>query len=108
MRPSATANDAISKKIADMLRSLLGPNLREVLLFGSRARGDADPSSDYDVLVVLDADTAEARKKIDQVSGRLLDEQGVLVSLIPVSEGHFLAERYEPLYIRVRQEGVRL
>jgi predicted nucleotidyltransferase len=35
------------------LQSLYGDRLARLILFGSRARGDAEPESDYDVLVVL-------------------------------------------------------
>ena len=35
------------------LEQLYGPRLDRVVLFGSRARGDARPDSDYDVAVFL-------------------------------------------------------
>ncbi len=41
-------------KIKLGLRSLYGDRLRDVYLFGSYARGEADAESDVDVLVVLD------------------------------------------------------
>ena len=34
---------------------------RRVILFGSHARGDATPDSDFDLLVVVDDDTAPER-----------------------------------------------
>ncbi len=33
------------------------PEIRAVLLFGSRARGDARPDSDWDICVVVDGDS---------------------------------------------------
>ena len=36
-----------------------GPQLVEILLFGSKARGEASPSSDVDIVVILDLPTAE-------------------------------------------------
>lgn len=39
--------------IKDFVTSKYGPNLERIYLFGSRARGDAKPDSDWDVLVVL-------------------------------------------------------
>jgi uncharacterized protein len=36
------------------LTKLYGPRLKQILLYGSRARGDQRENSDYDVLVVLD------------------------------------------------------
>jgi len=38
------------------IREALGPNLRDLRLFGSKARGDARPDSDLDVLVVVAGD----------------------------------------------------
>jgi predicted nucleotidyltransferase len=41
------------------------PNVERVLLFGSRARGDARPDSDYDLLIVapdLPTDTARTAR----------------------------------------------
>jgi uncharacterized protein len=35
------------------LEALYGPRLVHLVLYGSQARGDAEPSSDIDVLVVL-------------------------------------------------------
>ena len=52
-------------------RALTGAGAREVLAFGSVARGDADPHSDIDLVVILDdleyrrrRDAAEALEKL--------------------------------------------
>lgn len=46
------------------LRHLLGPDLRDVVLFGSRAMGTNRPDSDYDIAVFVadDADIARSRR----------------------------------------------
>ena len=46
--------DPVVQEFAATLRQRLGPHLRQLLLFGSRARGDAQAGSDYDMLVVVD------------------------------------------------------
>lgn len=49
------ASDATARLIAfrDSVAQALPGAVHDVLLFGSRARGDASPDSDYDVAVVL-------------------------------------------------------
>ena len=57
----------LSKREADALqdfvariRAALGPNVREVQLFGSKARGDARADSDLDVLIVVEGERVRA------------------------------------------------
>ena len=64
---------AVEKTILDRLKSLLAKrvNVYKLILFGSRARGDAESSSDMDVLVVLDGTPTE--KDFDAVSDCALE-----------------------------------
>jgi predicted nucleotidyltransferase len=43
----------IARKLSRRLHKRLGSELRELRLFGSRAKGTFGPGSDYDILVVL-------------------------------------------------------
>jgi len=43
------------------LRSALGSHLVDIRLFGSVARGDAEPDSDIDILVIVQPDHERAR-----------------------------------------------
>ena len=45
---------AVARAVAADLRELYGDRLKDVILFGSQARGDAHPESDIDLMVVLD------------------------------------------------------
>jgi predicted nucleotidyltransferase len=47
---------SIEKTVVDRFKTLLLRRVRlhRMILFGSRARGDADPQSDMDVVVILD------------------------------------------------------
>jgi predicted nucleotidyltransferase len=50
--PAVPITDAV---LAEIIRRLVASFRPErIYLFGSRARGDADPDSDYDLLMVLD------------------------------------------------------
>lgn len=46
--------DPILPRLKTELTALYGSRLKQVLLYGSRARGDHREDSDYDVLVVLE------------------------------------------------------
>ena len=52
----ATALDEFARRV----RARLGANLVGLKLFGSKARGDAAPDSDLDVLVLVAGDRSEA------------------------------------------------
>jgi predicted nucleotidyltransferase len=61
------ADTALSQRESEALgefcariRAALGSNLRELRLFGSKARGDSRPDSDLDVLVVVADDRVRA------------------------------------------------
>ncbi|HWP47204.1 MAG TPA: nucleotidyltransferase domain-containing protein [Candidatus Limnocylindrales bacterium] len=54
------------------IRKPVGDRLKQVILFGSRARGDHAPDSDYDCLVVLDEVSPEVKNSIDEIAGEFL------------------------------------
>lgn len=56
MQTQVVSEEAIPTLIAEIIRSEAidaGVTVEKIVLFGSRARGDADAQSDWDVLVVL-------------------------------------------------------
>lgn len=59
-----------------------------VYLFGSRARSQADPESDYDVLVVVPADATEERRR-PQLAARALRGVGVPVDAVIMTRPAF-------------------
>jgi len=80
-----------------------------VILYGSRARGDENPESDYDLLVVLpecyDVSIAE------RVRNKLYDievEESVIISVIIKNEKEWESKLYDilPLKINILREGV--
>ncbi len=54
MTPGVRATDlAVSQELTQRIVQRLEPRVRKIILFGSRARGEAWPDSDFDLLVVL-------------------------------------------------------
>lgn len=61
------------------LRDRLNGSLFSVTLFGSRARGDYSPDSDYDVLIVLDNGDSQIRDDVRLLAARVSLEHDVLI-----------------------------
>ncbi|OGB88344.1 hypothetical protein A3H38_03110 [candidate division WOR-1 bacterium RIFCSPLOWO2_02_FULL_46_20] len=84
--------------------------LLAIYLFGSRARGDEKPYSDYDLLMVMKKrDEAVVDKLYDAVVDVLL-ETGKVISLKIFKEKDFkrLSAIPTPFMSRVLKEGVKL
>jgi predicted nucleotidyltransferase len=82
---------------------------RQIWLFGSRARGDATPDSDWDLFVVVD-DTVGDDELDPGIGRRLRRECGVRADVIPWRAGEFAEFRGTPntLAYSVATDGVLL
>lgn len=77
-------------------------------LFGSYARGEANETSDLDVLVVVDQVTGDARKIVADVAAMFYAEHGLLVNPILFERGEYerrLAAGH-PLLRTIVAEGI--
>lgn len=89
------------------LENVYGDRLARVVLYGSQARGDAEPGSDIDVLVVLNSPVRPGQE-IARLGPFLTDlslAHDTLVSCAFVSEERFREEQ-SPFLMNVRREGV--
>jgi len=70
------------------LEELYGDRLKGVYLFGSHARGDAEPDSDVDVAVVLDDYQSPVReiRRMSEIGARLSLAVDRHISRIPLRE----------------------
>ncbi len=91
------------------MAEIFGERLVDLVLFGSRARDDASPDSDVDVLVVLKGTvdpSEEITRTIDLVA-RLSLEHDTVISCVFRSDDSYRTSG-EPLLVNVRREGVRV
>lgn len=103
-----------SKKLKDILDKLqaalseiLQERLEGVYLYGSQARGEAQPGSDIDVLIVLgeDFDYGEMLDLTIDVVADLSLEFDVVISRTFVTKERYQQEKI-PFYMNVRREAV--
>jgi len=70
------------KTLAEVVRRLIQAYRPDrVYLFGSKARGDASPDSDYDLMVVIPESTEPAYRRAQQAH-RLLWDLGVAADVL--------------------------
>jgi uncharacterized protein len=101
-------HDPVVQEFATLLRQRLRSHLRQILLFGSHARGDAQDGSDYDMLVVVDQRTPELRAIILEVESQLMECYGALVATVLHSEAEWQQLQAFPLARNIAREGVHL
>ena len=98
--------ETIVRRVRLELEKLYGDRLRKVILYGSRARGDAHEESDYDFLAVLDEvpDYWAESGRLSDLTFDLLMETGAFIVIRPGTAAE-LDER--TLFMEnVRREGM--
>jgi uncharacterized protein len=98
----------VARRLRRALQPVFGERLVDVYLFGSRARGDHEPDSDIDVLIVL-ADIpsyADDLRASGEAAARLSLEAGVSISRLLATEQSWLAGD-RPILRTVAAEGIR-
>jgi uncharacterized protein len=99
----------LSHEIRPRLERAFGRRLRGIVLFGSRARGDATEASDIDLLLLLEDPPASGRD-IDTIVEAIYPlqlELDVPIHALPATASSF--ERGDfALYRNAQAEGVRI
>ncbi len=79
-----------------------------MVLFGSRARGDADPDSDMDVLLEVETERISFpdKQRLRRVAGEVSIDFNVVISLL-TSDRRLRAERSDfSIFQNIREEGI--
>jgi predicted nucleotidyltransferase len=101
--------ETIQNKIAESIH-LKDPNA-EAYLFGSRARGDHKPDSDWDILILVDDPkfTNELDDKFREDLYKLSLESEQVISILVYPKKYWKDKlTYSPLYENVAEEGIKL
>ena len=99
----------IADPVLDRFRSALhkayGERIERVVLFGSRARGDARPDSDYDVAIFLMDFVGfdEEMGRIAEIEADILLDTGAVINALPMRAGAYRDRT--GLMAELRREG---
>lgn len=99
--------DQLLARIKAILADTYGDRLRGVVLYGSEARGESDPDSDIDLLVLLDApvDFGKELRTCIHVLYPLVLELERPIHATPVDISVYEAQEF-PLYRNAKGEGI--
>lgn len=100
-------NKLLGNYIAE-LRDRFGKNLKNVILFGSRARAENTKESDYDLLLIFKKVVGLEKNFVDEIADRYLLEYGTVFSTFIFSQEEIEAFSYEPFIMNARKEGINL
>ncbi len=83
--------------------------VRDLRVFGSRARGDAEPDSDMDIFIELEICSPELREQISEIAWEVGFEMDRIISTIVTTRADLEhgAMGANPLVLNVEREGVR-
>ncbi len=92
------------------VRRRFGARVRELLLFGSRARGEGHEDSDLDILSVIDDLDRRERREVWEFTGDLMTAHDVIVGGLTLSTAEWLDLRANERRIvaEIDRDGVPL
>ena len=105
---AALTKDPVLVRFRKTLDEIYGDRIERVVLFGSRARGDAHAESDYDVAVFLyDMEDRNAEMgRLADLGTSLIYETGEFVHAMPYRAGAY--NERTPLMLGIRKDGIDL
>jgi len=104
----AKIENPILRRFRAALDKVYGDKIERVVLFGSRARGDARSDSDYDIAVFLKELTIfdKEAEQIARIEIDILNDSGAVINAMPFSAGAY--DRRTGLMRELRREGLDL
>ena len=104
----ATIIDPVLTRLRAALDAAYGARIERIVLFGSRARGNARPDSDYDVAVFLRdyRDFSDELTALVDIGTDLLWDTGAVINALPLTAGSYRDRT--GLMQELRRDGVDL
>ena len=101
-----TSADPVLTRFRAALADLYGARIERVVLYGSRARGDARLDSDYDVALFLNdlTDRWNEIRRIVDIELAIREETGADIHTMPFPAGRW-RDPASPLMYEIRKDG---
>ena len=94
------------------IKRIYGSHVKQIILYGSYARGDFRPDSDVDIMILTDLSFEEIEEYRDRISDIAYDielDTGIILSpVIKNIEKYNSRISFVPFYKNVEKEGVVL
>jgi uncharacterized protein len=96
-------------RLRDALSATYGDRIERIVLFGSRARGDAAPDSDFDVALFLHdlRNRWPVLRELVDIERAIRDDTGADIHSMPFPAGAW-EHLTSPLMDEIRREGIDL
>jgi predicted nucleotidyltransferase len=93
---------------SESIRKKLRDNLKSIILFGSRARGDYNNDSDYDFAIILNKKNKKSIDDIRNIEVDFLNRFDELTSSLIYDEKEWVIRLSMPIGINIIREGIQL
>ena len=98
----------VLNEIKTQLQRNIGHDLKELWLFGSRARGDNDLYSDYDILLVAEGNISKLKEIIQSIEWSCMEKYGIVVASVVYTPEIWKIAKHSPLGINILKEGLEV
>lgn len=107
IRKGCRSASRFARKLVKTYKEYLGPDLIAVVLFGSRARGDARKNSDYDVFIVAERLPKNYIERVRFIRRPLVGKFEERIALVAKTREEIWKDIL-PLYLDLAVDGVLL
>lgn len=98
----------VIEEFVSLVRDTFKDRVRRIILYGSRARGDADEESDYDFLVLLEPWSKQDQEILRELAHEIFKRYYAVIFARAIKESDFCEDRYFYFYENVCEEGIDL
>lgn len=97
-------------RFVELLRQRHPEQILQTVLFGSKARGDSQPWSDIDILIVVDSEDWRFQHAISTLAARVSLEYDVLIGPRVIGQERWerMKQHRSTLYRNITAEGIPL